>query len=189
MRDPARIFRLRVKTGIGPMMAGATETHLVMLEFEHRRMYDVQLERVRRALSGEFVQGTSPVFEQLTDELDEYFAGRRTGFDVPIRLTGTAFQLKVWKALLRIPSGTTSTYARVAKSIGAPNAVRAVGKANGDNRISILVPCHRLLGSDGQLVGYGGGLGRKKKLLDVEARAVNHPLFGADTLDRSHRAR
>lgn len=177
MRDPAKIFRLRVKTGIGPMMAGATETHLVMLEFEHRRMYDMQLERVRKSLAAEFVPGKSPLFEQLTDELDEYFAGRRTEFDVPIRLTGTNFQTKVWKALLRIPTGTTSTYARVAKSIGAPNAVRAVGKANGDNRISILVPCHRLIGSDGQLVGYGGGLWRKKKLLDVEARMANHSLF------------
>ena len=102
-------------------------------------------------------------------QLDEYFAGRRQGFDVPLDLVGTQFQLSVWQALLAIPFGETRSYGDVARTIGRPDRVRAVGAANGRNPIAIIVPCHRVIGSDGSLTGYGGGLHRKRVLLDLEA--------------------
>jgi O-6-methylguanine DNA methyltransferase len=166
-----------IETPIGEMMAGATDTHLVMFEFEHRKMYNNQIERLRIALNAELVPGETPVFDLLRTQLDEYFCGARGDFDIPLLTPGTAFQVTVWDALRRIPTGTTTSYKRLAESIGKPDAVRAVARANGDNRIAILIPCHRVIGSDGQLVGYGGGLWRKRKLLDLEGRAVNLPLF------------
>jgi methylated-DNA-[protein]-cysteine S-methyltransferase len=101
-------------------------------------------------------------------QLDEYFQGVRTRFDLPVRLEGTPFQLEVWSALLDLPYGTTSTYGQVAERIGRPQAARAVGAANGQNPVSIIVPCHRLVGADGGLTGYGWGLDRKRRLLEVE---------------------
>lgn len=166
-----------IETPIGEMMAGATSGHLVMFEFEHRKMYNGQIERLRSALNAEFVPGESPVFDKLREQLDEYFGGKRREFTVPLLTPGTPFQVKVWDALQRIPAGTTTSYKKLAESIGQPDAVRAVARANGDNRIAILIPCHRVIGSDGQLVGYGGGLWRKRKLLDLEGRATSLSLF------------
>jgi AraC family transcriptional regulator of adaptative response/methylated-DNA-[protein]-cysteine methyltransferase len=166
-----------IQTPIGEMIAGATDTHLVMFEFEHRKLYNGQVERLRTALTAELVPGESPVFDLLREQLDEYFAGTRRDFTVPLLTPGTPFQVRVWDALQRIPAGTTTSYKRLAESIGQPDAVRAVARANGDNRIAILIPCHRVIGSDGQLVGYGGGLWRKRKLLDLEGRTLNLSLF------------
>ena len=101
-------------------------------------------------------------------ELDAYFAGRRRTFDVPLDLVGTAFQIDVWRALLAIAYGQTRSYAEQARQIGRPTATRAVATANGQNKISIIVPCHRVIGSDGSLTGYGGGLPRKRWLLALE---------------------
>lgn len=122
------------------------------------------------ARSGRRREGESPVLRACLDQLREYFDGRRRAFDVPLDLRGTDFQRRVWGALLQVPFGRTSTYARVAASIGRPKAVRAVGAANGRNPISIIVPCHRILGSSGDLVGYGGGLWRKEWLLRHESQ-------------------
>jgi AraC family transcriptional regulator of adaptative response/methylated-DNA-[protein]-cysteine methyltransferase len=166
-----------VETPIGGMLAAASETQLVLFEFPHRRMIDTQLARVRRAIGCELVRGESPVFDLLRAQLDEYFIGRRREFTIPLHAPGTSFQMRVWTALQGIPSGTTTTYARLAESIGQPNAVRAVARANGDNRIAIIIPCHRVIGSDGTLVGYGGGLWRKKKLLEIEGKAETLSLF------------
>jgi AraC family transcriptional regulator of adaptative response/methylated-DNA-[protein]-cysteine methyltransferase len=166
-----------IETPIGAMLAAASESQLLLFEFPHRRMIDTQLDRVRRAVGCELVPGESPVFDQLSAQLDEYFQGRRREFTVPLHVPGTPFQMKVWAELQRIPSGTPTSYARLAETIGQPNAVRAVARANGDNRIAILIPCHRVIGSNGELVGYGGGLWRKKKLLDLEARAEALSLF------------
>jgi AraC family transcriptional regulator of adaptative response/methylated-DNA-[protein]-cysteine methyltransferase len=166
-----------IDTPVGEMLAAATETQLLLFEFPHRRMIDTQLDRVRRAVGCELVPGESPVFGQLRTELDEYFEGRRREFAVPLYVPGTPFQMKVWAELQRIPIGTTTSYARLAASIGKPDAVRAVARANGDNRIAILIPCHRVIGSNGELVGYGGGLWRKKKLLELEARTEALTLF------------
>src|SRR5512143_582827 len=164
MPDLVRAYVADIETPIGSMVATATETHLLLLEFSHRRMLGTQLDRVRRALDCVFERGESPVFSMLRSQLDEYFRGDRREFDVPMHVPGTPFQTRVWAELLKIPSGTTTSYGRIAEAIGQPTAVRAVARANGDNRIAILIPCHRVIGSDGQLVGYGGGLWRKRRL-------------------------
>jgi AraC family transcriptional regulator of adaptative response/methylated-DNA-[protein]-cysteine methyltransferase len=169
-----------IQTPIGEMLAAANDTHLLLFEFPHRRMIDTQLDRVRRAVGCELEPGDSPVFGLLRSQLDEYFRGERRDFTIPLHVPGTPFQTRVWDALQRIPTGTTTTYAQLAESIGQPNAVRAVARANGDNRVAILIPCHRVIGSTGELVGYGGGLWRKKKLLELEGRTETLSLFGGN---------
>jgi AraC family transcriptional regulator of adaptative response/methylated-DNA-[protein]-cysteine methyltransferase len=173
----ARAFLADIETPIGGMVAAATHTHLLLLEFAHRRMLEEQLARVRRALGCELVPGRSPVFDLLRQQLHEYFGCTRREFDLPLETPGTPFQTRVWDELRRIPHGTTTTYARVARMVGQPTAVRAVARANGDNRVAIIIPCHRVIGSDGSLTGYGGGLWRKKKLLELEGAAQTLPLF------------
>ena len=113
-------------------------------------------------------QPTHPVLQTAKRQLDEYFAGRRKIFDLPLAPSGTPFQHQVWQALLAIPYGETQSYAAIARRIGNQKAVRAVGAANGANPLSIVVPCHRVIGADGSLTGYGGGLPRKRKLLAME---------------------
>jgi len=115
-------------------------------------------------------QHAEPEFETIASQVAEYFAGERHNFDVPLAPSGTKFQKKVWQELCRIPFGETISYGELARRIGQPTASRAVGLANGRNPIAIIIPCHRVIGADGSLTGYGGGLWRKKKLLDLEAR-------------------
>ena len=159
-----------VETPIGEMIAAATDTHLVALEFARRRTLDAQLERLIRTTGFSLERGESRIVRELRRELTEYFRGERKEFTTPIDARGTPFQMRVWAALRRIPIGTTTSYGRLALSLGQTSAVRAVARANGDNPIAILIPCHRVIGADGSLTGYGGGLWRKKKLLDLEAR-------------------
>ena len=170
-RDRRLVTVARLLTPLGPMVAGATEEGICLLEFADRRMLETQVGRLRRFLSAEVLPGTSPHLEALDRELGEYFAGSRRTFDLPLVLTGTSFQERVWNELLTIPYGTTRSYQEQAERLGVPAAVRAVARANGDNRISILVPCHRVIGKDGKLTGYGGGLWRKQHLLDLERAA------------------
>ena len=177
MPDQVRAYVADIETPIGSMVATATDTHLLLLEFSHRRMLGTQLDRVRRALNCEFERGESPVFTTVRTQLGEYFAGDRREFDIPMHVPGTPFQMRVWDELLKIPVGSTTSYARLAESIGQPTAIRAVARANGDNRIAIIIPCHRVIGSDGQLVGYGGGLWRKRRLLQLEGKGMTLPLF------------
>jgi AraC family transcriptional regulator of adaptative response/methylated-DNA-[protein]-cysteine methyltransferase len=166
------VHATRVPTPLGPMVAAATDERLLLLEFADRRMLPTQFQRLQRALGCVFVPGDSPTFGVLRTQLDEYFAGGRTVFDVPLGTPGTEFQRQVWQALRTIPAGETRSYADIARLIGRPTAVRAVARANGDNRLAILIPCHRVVGSDGSLTGYGGGLWRKQRLLDLETRQV-----------------
>jgi AraC family transcriptional regulator of adaptative response/methylated-DNA-[protein]-cysteine methyltransferase len=133
-----------------------------------RRMLETQIERLSRLLGAKFTPGKNKHLDVLNRQMEEYFAGKRIDFSVPLVISGTPFQEKVWKELLTIPYGKTRSYAEQAKRIGKPRAVRAVGRANGDNRIAIVVPCHRVVGRDGKLTGYGGGLWRKQYLLDLE---------------------
>lgn len=164
-----------IDTPIGELIAAATDARLVLLEYERRAMhttYEQQLARVQRALGCEFEAGDSPVLDRLRAQLDEYFRGDRRAFDVPLHAPGSAFQMKVWNELQRIAPGTTTSYAKLAQRIGRPTAVRAVARANGDNHIAILIPCHRVIGSDGTLVGYGGGLWRKQFLLELEGYSL-----------------
>ena len=163
----------RIETPIGPMLAGATDLGICLLEFVDRRMIETQLGRLARLLRASLIPGGSPHFERLADELERYFAGDLRRFAVPLDKRGTPFQQKVWDGLLTIPYGTTRSYADQARAIGAPAATRAVARANGDNRIAIVIPCHRVVGSDGSLTGYGGGLWRKRWLLDLERRGAD----------------
>ena len=161
----------RITTPLGPMVAGSVDDTLCLLEFSDRRMIETQIARLRERLECVFVPGTSALFTVLAGELESYFRGRLTEFSIPLLTPGTDFQRSVWSRLRAIPSGTTRSYAEVATEIGRPTAVRAVARANGDNRIAILIPCHRVVGSDGRLTGYGGGLWRKQRLLEIERKA------------------
>jgi AraC family transcriptional regulator, regulatory protein of adaptative response / methylated-DNA-[protein]-cysteine methyltransferase len=160
----------RILTPLGPMLAGATEKGICLLEFVDRKMIETQLKRIRKIFNAELIPGQSKFFKDLREQIDEYFEGKRIKFDMPISIDGTKFQKRAWKALLKIPYGKTVSYEHQAKVIGNSKAVRAVAKANGDNRISIIIPCHRVIGKDGNLTGYGGGIWRKKYLLDLEEK-------------------
>lgn len=157
-----------IETPLGTMVAGATQEELVLLEFADRPMLPTQLQRLSTRLGCICAPGNSPVLDALRSQLEKFFTGMRLEFDIPLRAPGTEFQERVWRALRTIPAGTTRSYSDVATAIGQPTAVRAVARANGDNRIAILIPCHRVIGSDGTLTGYGGGLWRKQRLLDLE---------------------
>ncbi len=176
-RSPARsralclVYTSRILTPLGPMIAGATDDGVCLLEFADRRMVETQITRIQKALGARALPGASPHVARLEEELAEYFRGTRRTFATPLVTAGTPFQERVWTALRTIPYGETRSYKDQADAIGRPEAVRAVAHANGDNRISILIPCHRVIGKDGELVGYGGGLWRKRHLLDLERAA------------------
>jgi AraC family transcriptional regulator, regulatory protein of adaptative response / methylated-DNA-[protein]-cysteine methyltransferase len=158
-----------VETPIGPMIAGATDRGLCMLEFTDRRMFESEIQMLRTRLRAAVVPGESEHHEQIRDELQEYFDARRTEFTVPLVRTGTPFEERVWDELLRILHGETRSYEDIAREVGSPKAVRAVGRANGMNRIAVVIPCHRVLNKNGDLCGYGGGLWRKRLLLHLES--------------------
>ena len=161
----------RFTTPLGPMLVGTTDTRLCLLEFVDRRMLPAQVQRFRRRLDAVFVPDRNGITEQTECEIGEYFEGSRRDFNVPIVTPGTEFQEAVWSALRRIPYGRTVSYRDLAEKVGRPGAVRAVGTTNGLNALAIVVPCHRVIGADGKLVGYGGGVWRKKRLLELESRS------------------
>ena len=167
-RDTALVRVRRLATPLGPMVAGATDEGLCLLEFADRRMLERQLETLRRRLDAVLVPGSHPHLERVEKRLARYFAGEPEPFELPLLLPGTDFQREVWSALREIPRGTTTSYGELAKRLGRPKAVRAVARANADNRVAILVPCHRVVGKDGRLQGYGGGKWRKARLLELE---------------------
>jgi AraC family transcriptional regulator of adaptative response/methylated-DNA-[protein]-cysteine methyltransferase len=158
----------RIPTPLGPMIAGATDEKVCLLEFADRRMLPTQIRRLHQKLNCLFVPGASAVLDRLRSELREYFDRDRRKFSVELETPGTPFQQTVWMALREIPYGSTISYGELADRLGSPDAVRAVARANGDNRIAILIPCHRVVGKDGRLTGYGGGLWRKHRLIDLE---------------------
>jgi len=157
-----------LRTPLGPLVAGATAEGVCLLEFTDRRMLETQFATVRRLFSGSIVPGSNRHLDVLERELAGYFSGALKKFTVPLVYPGTPFQRRVWEQLLTIPYGETRSYEQLATAIGNPEAVRAVGHANGLNRISILIPCHRVINKDGKLGGYGGGLRRKQYLLELE---------------------
>ena len=158
----------RIFTPLGPMLICANDEGLHLLEFVDRRMLETQIKRVSKYTKCFFVPGEHSVMKETETQLKAYFKAELIEFDLPIQLLGTDFQKQVWGALLDIPFGETRSYAQQAENIGNPKAVRAVGTANGDNRFAIVVPCHRVIGANGKLTGYGGGLWRKEKLLEIE---------------------
>lgn len=167
---PALLTTSRIETPIGPMVAGATDGGLALLEFADPGRLGPQLDAALRALGCRAREGDHPLLTRIARELSEYFEGGRTEFSVPLTLLGSPFEVMAWEALRAIPFGQTRTYAEQARAIGRPAAVRAVGRANGRNRLAIVVPCHRVVASGGRLCGYGGGLPRKQFLIDLERR-------------------
>ncbi len=153
---------------IGDLLAGATRDGLCLLEFAEALNPGVLPGTARGRGDGP----AQRVLRQLRSELDGYFSGRRRAFEIPLAMRGTPFQIEVWRELVKIPYGMTSSYAEIARRVGRRKATRAVGQANGRNGIVILVPCHRVVSSDGSLGGYSAGLDRKRYLLDLERRHV-----------------
>ena len=164
----------RVATPLGSMIMGVHDSGLCLLEFAERRMLDTQLKRLTRHMGRVFLPGEHPMMERVKAELDAYFNGALREFTVPLQAPGTVFQEAVWAELGKIPYGETRSYAQVAGKIGHADAMRAVGRANGDNRIAILIPCHRVVGADGEPTGYGGGIWRKEYLLAMEQAQAFH---------------
>lgn len=171
-RNGTAIVTAWIESPFGPLVAAATPDGICLLEFTDRRMLDNQFKRLRKYFKCAIVPGENRHIAQLRKELKEYFAGTRKSFSVNIVFPGTAFEQRVWNALLTIEPGSTASYEDVAKKIGMPASSRAVGRANGMNRIAIVIPCHRVINKDGELGGYGGGVWRKKALLDLERRSV-----------------
>ena len=154
----------------GDMILGSFEGKLCLCDWaDGRRRVSVD-QRLQRNLNANYVEGSSDVIQMAKRQLDEYFLHQRREFDIPLLFVGTDFQKKVWNELLKIPYGKTISYGDLAKRIGMPKSVRAVANANAVNAISIIAPCHRVIGNDGTLTGYGGGLERKRFLLELESR-------------------
>ena len=153
---------------VGELILGSYDEKLCLADWRYRKQRERVDRRLQKALKAEYVESTSGVIEETVVQLEEYFAKKRKDFDIPLLLVGTDFQKSVWEGLMQIPYGTITSYLDLAKSIGNAKAVRAVASANGANAISILIPCHRVVGSNGMLTGYAGGLDVKEKLLSLE---------------------
>ena len=158
----------RYESPCGTLLLGSFNDKLCLCDWQVEKHRDHVDKRLKRVLHADFEYGTTAIIEKAIVQLDEFFAGERKDFDVPLLFVGTDFQKKVWNELLKIPFGDTISYGEMACRIGMPKAVRAVANANGANAISIFAPCHRVIGSDGSLTGYGGGLAAKKMLLNLE---------------------
>lgn len=178
--DAVKMYRAFYKSPIGDIEVTATAKEICSLEF-------VKGKRTGKATK------LSPALREALKQLDEFFRGKRRIFELMLRLEGSEFQLDVWQALLDIPYGATASYRDVAKAVGRPEAVRAVGAANGANPISLIIPCHRVIGADGRLVGYGGGLDRKEWLIEHEwkhaGQAVAAPKAKAGKAPKAKKAR
>jgi AraC family transcriptional regulator of adaptative response/methylated-DNA-[protein]-cysteine methyltransferase len=160
----------RLETPVGPMFACGTEKGICLFDFTDRRMLETEFKEITKYFDAVILPGENKHIALLKKEIDEYFEGKRKNFTVPLDAPGTEFQKSVWNVLMKIPYGQTISYKDQATILKKPEAVRAVANANGHNRISILIPCHRVIGEDGSLTGYGGGLWRKKWLLDFEKK-------------------
>ena len=157
-----------IDTPLGAMIALGDPTHLHLLEFADRKALPAELRRMHQVFNGRIGFGRQAPLDRLEAELDAYFSGRSARFSVPLAFHGSDFTKAVWHALVEIPAGEIRSYSEIATQIGRPSAVRAVARANGANQIALVVPCHRVLGADGSLTGYGGGLWRKQKLIEIE---------------------
>jgi methylated-DNA-[protein]-cysteine S-methyltransferase len=167
------IYYQLYESPVGCLKIASFNNRLCLADWNFRKMRKSIDNRISNGLKSEFKAETSEVIEQTKEQLTEYFHKQRTQFDLPIRCVGTPFQVQVWEALQKIPIGKTETYLGLSRLLGNEKAIRAVAAANGANAISIIIPCHRIIGSDGSLVGYAGGLSAKKKLLLLEGGIQN----------------
>ena len=182
MESPAVIMG-EIDSPVGVLVAGVTDAGLCLLEFRDREVLETQIEKVRGRI-GQTAAGSHSLLTQLHTELREYFRGKRRDFSIPLVYPGTPFQMKVWNALRVIPYGETISYEELAWRVGSPSGQRAVGHANGQNPIAIVIPCHRVVNKDGKLGGYGGGLWRKRLLLGLE-RGEQQELFPVNPRQRA----
>lgn len=159
-----------IDTPLGAMVAVSDRSALHLLEFADRKALPGELKRLREQVSGDFGIGRFAPTEQVEAELAAFFSAKSSRFEVPLALHGTPFTQSVWRALRNIPAGETRSYSDIANAIDRPTATRAVARANGANQIAIVIPCHRVIGADGALTGYGGGLWRKQKLIELEQK-------------------
>jgi AraC family transcriptional regulator of adaptative response/methylated-DNA-[protein]-cysteine methyltransferase len=162
-----------IDTPMGAMIAVCDRHALHLLEFADRKALPTELKRLRAQTKGNIGIGSFDITHQVKTELNAYFAGKSDVFATKLTLHGTPFTRDVWQALRTIPAGETRSYSQLATDIGAPNATRAVARANGANQIALMIPCHRVIGADGSLTGYGGGLWRKQRLIDLEKHYAN----------------
>jgi len=153
---------------VGELTLGTFDGYLCLCDWRHRDKRTAIDQRITTTLQAEYRTGNDAVLSLATQQLHEYFSSNRQHFDIPLLMTGSPFQKKVWQALMQIPFGKTLSYLQLAENIGNAKAVRAVANANGANAMSIFIPCHRIIGSSGQLVGYAGGMNAKQALLDLE---------------------
>lgn len=173
--DQARPVTTReIETPIGRMTLGASDRSLVLCDFSERRLMPAQLAATRRRF-GPLAPGSSPLLDAAESQVREYLAGDRRSFELPLELSGSPFQVRVWNELRAIEYGTTITYGELARRAGAPAGSRAVGHANGANRLAIIIPCHRVVAAGGRLGGYGGGLDAKRFLLGLEGNSFSPP--------------
>ena len=156
------------KTKYAEFILGSFENKLCLLDFKYRKMRTTVDNRLKKGFKAEFVEQDNEILKETRKQLDEYFNMTRKEFEIPLITVGTDFQKSVWEGLQNIDYGTTSTYLELAKNIGNEKAVRAVANANGANSIAIIIPCHRIIGTNGELTGFGGGLPLKKRLLELE---------------------
>ncbi|WP_459211513.1 bifunctional transcriptional activator/DNA repair enzyme AdaA [Aquimarina rhabdastrellae] len=163
----------RLTTPLGPMFVCATDNGICLLEFVDRRMLETEFKDLQKLLNANILSGENKHIKQVKKEIDEYFEGKRRIFNVNIEAPGTVFQNTVWNYLQKIEYGTTITYQKQAEKINNPKAIRAIASANGCNRISIIIPCHRVIGKNGKMTGYGGGIERKKWLIEHERSNAN----------------
>ncbi|MFX1567588.1 MAG: methylated-DNA--[protein]-cysteine S-methyltransferase [Promethearchaeota archaeon] len=168
MKKGNLIFK-ELKTPIGVMVFGSSEKGLCLLDFKYRKSFPRILKRMNKYYGDSVTYGTSQFIELAENELEKYLHGNLKVFTVPLDIRGSPFQVKVWNELLQIKFGKTASYLEIAKRLGRPTAVRAVANANGQNSIAIMIPCHRIIGSNGSLTGYGGGIKIKRKLLQLES--------------------
>lgn len=168
------------KTIFGELILGEFNHQLCMCDWRYRKMRTAIDQRLKTLLQADFIEDETDITVLAMQQLNEYFGGKRTVFDIPLMLAGSEFQQKVWQALLQIPFGKTDTYLGLSNKLQNPKAIRAVAAANGANAISVIVPCHRIIGSSGELIGYAGGLKVKQQLLDLERGGSGQmDLFGS----------
>lgn len=166
------IYTQKLETPIGHMIAGVTDGGICLFDFEYRKMLPAIKKRVSDHINADYLEQEHKLHIELKEQVDEYFQGARTNFDLPLIFSGTDFQKKVWNALLEVPFGEKRTYMQQTRVLGDEKAIRAVARANGENCLAIIVPCHRVVGSNGALTGYAGGLKAKKWLLEHETKVV-----------------
>jgi O-6-methylguanine DNA methyltransferase len=169
MKEHVVIYTTAISTPIGKMTACATNEGICLLEFDERPDIKKQISSLVKYVKGKIIPGVNSHLLNLQSQIDQYFKKEIEKFDLPLVFAGTDFQMNVWKALQKIPYGKTETYLSLTRKLGDEKAIRAVAGANGANKMAILVPCHRVVGFDGKLVGYAGGLWRKEWLLDHES--------------------